>query len=284
MNSQLKIMDKIKILVACHKPEKVYEDNVYIPIHVGRSLSRYKNEMNGMIGDDTGENISVKNQYYCELTAHYWAWKNMSCEYIGLCHYRRYFETKFSNENIDSMMEGYDIICSYPIYSKITLGDRLSKYSSLEDFQIFMFTLHKYYPNMYNSALATLKGCKHIPYNMFIMRKENYQNFISWQFDLLEKFEKQIRFSNYSRCKRILGYYAEALVPIYIDYYGLKAKYDRIIPMIGQNATKRIFRDILHKYQCLLYNKLFPQHLDLNISAVLVGLKNDGIDADKVPT
>lgn len=276
-------MNKINILVACHKPGKVYQDNVYIPVHVGRSSSPYKNEMKAMIGDDTGDNISNKNPFYCELTAHFWAWKNLSCEYIGLCHYRRYFKTKFSNDNIDKNMEDFDIICPYPIYSKITLGERLSKYSSLEDFQIFMFTLYKYYPNMYNSALATLKGCKHIPYNMYIMRKEKYDSFMSWQFDLLEKFESQIRLSNYSRCRRILGYYAEALVPIYINHFGLKVNYDSIVSMIGQTSPKRKIWDRLHKYQCLLYNKLFPQHLDLNISAVLVGLHNDGIEVDKVP-
>ena len=82
----------------------------------------------------------------------------------------------------------------------------------------------------------------------------------------------------------ILGYYAEALVPIYINHFGLKVNYDSIVPMIGQTSPKRKIWDRLHKYQCLLYNKLFPQHLDLNISAVLVGLHNDGIDVDKVPT
>ena len=61
-------MDKIKILVACHNPGPVYQDEVYTPIHVGRAISSYKDEMADMIGDDTGENISEKNAQYCELT------------------------------------------------------------------------------------------------------------------------------------------------------------------------------------------------------------------------
>lgn len=65
----------VKILVACHKPCEVYHDDVYTPIHVGRSISKYKNEMKDFIGDDTGDNISTKNSSYCELTAQYWAWK-----------------------------------------------------------------------------------------------------------------------------------------------------------------------------------------------------------------
>ena len=34
----------------------------------------------------TGDHISSKNPNYCELTGLYWAWKNLDCEYIGLCH------------------------------------------------------------------------------------------------------------------------------------------------------------------------------------------------------
>ena len=82
--------NKIIILVASHKPDKVYQDNVYIPIHVGRAISKYQEEMAWMIGDDTGDNISKKNPNYCELTAQYWAWKHLKdIECIGLCHYRR---------------------------------------------------------------------------------------------------------------------------------------------------------------------------------------------------
>ncbi len=63
------------------------EDEVYLPLHVG---AEGKADF-GYTKDNTGDNISVKNPNYCELTGLYWAWKNLNCEYIGLCHYRRYF-------------------------------------------------------------------------------------------------------------------------------------------------------------------------------------------------
>lgn len=68
---------KLKILVATHKPCMIPADEDYQLIHCGRALSNLSPEvLNWMkvntIGDDTGENISTLNPYYCELTAIYW--------------------------------------------------------------------------------------------------------------------------------------------------------------------------------------------------------------------
>ena len=46
----------MSIFVAIHKPGPTLRGN-YIPIHLGRAVSQYKSEMEGMIGDDTGDNI-----------------------------------------------------------------------------------------------------------------------------------------------------------------------------------------------------------------------------------
>ena len=69
----------IKILVAAHKKYWMPDDDVYLPIHVGREGK----EDLGYLGDNTGDNISSKNANYCELTGLYWAWKNLKCDYIG---------------------------------------------------------------------------------------------------------------------------------------------------------------------------------------------------------
>lgn len=82
-------MGTTKILVCCHKPDQFVNDEVYMPIHAGKTNSKYDL---GIQGDDTSDNISWENPHFCELTGLYLAWKNMkTVDYIGLCHYRRYF-------------------------------------------------------------------------------------------------------------------------------------------------------------------------------------------------
>lgn len=82
------MMPDIKIIVCYHKPGKYISNEVYVPVHVGKATSKYNLPIQG---DNEGENISSLNYTYCELTGLYWAWKNIKADYIGLCHYRRFF-------------------------------------------------------------------------------------------------------------------------------------------------------------------------------------------------
>ena len=70
-------MHPLRIYIVTHKPCSIPSDGVFAPVHVGRAVSKYKDEMAWMQGDDTGDNISQKNPQYCEMTAHYWIWKNV---------------------------------------------------------------------------------------------------------------------------------------------------------------------------------------------------------------
>lgn len=101
-------MSTIKILVCCHKKTELPNNPIYLPIQVGKSRTdldlgiQTDNEINGRKCD----NISQYNNIYCEMTAVYWAWKNVKklypdIQYIGLCHYRRYFSANISKKHFD---------------------------------------------------------------------------------------------------------------------------------------------------------------------------------------
>lgn len=105
-------MSNIKILVCFHKPGEMPSDSIYLPIQVGKSLTDLDLNIqtdNKVDGKDC-DNISQWNNIFCELTADYWAWKNMDqalpeVDYIGLCHYRRYFDFNGSLKDLYSGAE-----------------------------------------------------------------------------------------------------------------------------------------------------------------------------------
>ena len=80
------------VLVVAHKQFdfSIVPDEGYKIIKVGNNPEFEISESQGYC-DSTGDNISSKSPYYCELTALYWAWKNLDASIVGLCHYRRYF-------------------------------------------------------------------------------------------------------------------------------------------------------------------------------------------------
>lgn len=269
---------KVTILVASHKPDVVFESDVYVPIHVGRAVSKWKNEMAGMIGDDTGINISEKNPNYCELTAQYWAWKNMDCEYVGLCHYRRYFETEITVQNIDEILGDHaDVILPRPYVEMRCLGQRLRLSTCVEDVEIFMRCLKKISPKMWDFCLAFLNSNKCYPYNMFVMKKKDFDEFATWQFAVLEEMEHHVRLSGYSRMRRVFGYVGEVMLPMWCFYKKKRIVTNGITPMIGQEPYR-----YMRRYKepiCTLIFKVLHGHFDLasDESAITVGLKNDGI-------
>lgn len=74
------------VLVVTHKSNVFIESEIFRPISVNRSVDNPS-----WLRDDQGENISQLNSFFCELTAVYWAWKNLNKSYthVGIMHYRR---------------------------------------------------------------------------------------------------------------------------------------------------------------------------------------------------
>lgn len=82
---------EVKIFSVSHCRNPLPVSDFITPIQVGRKAGI---QDLGYLSDDTGNHISEKNPTHCELTALYWIWKNLDTfpeNYIGLCHYRRYF-------------------------------------------------------------------------------------------------------------------------------------------------------------------------------------------------
>lgn len=256
---------KVKILVCCHKPGKWLSDDVYMPIQCGKAIS----DVNlGIQGDDTGDNISAKNPYYCELTAIYWAWKNLKdVDYIGLCHYRRYFDFKtkglsvrFLNEKeicscpdllfTNDCLVGKDVILPRSWSLPHSVWTEFLSTVTSQDLYVLYKIILKYYPAYLNAFEKYMMGNKRTGYNMFLMRYDVFQSYSEWLFDVLGLVEKHIVPHSYSSYKRAVAFMGELLLPIYCYANNLNIGSKRIVfcsdlPSRKHTYGKKFIKNVL---------------------------------------
>lgn len=230
-------MKNIKILVATHKKYKMPSDtNMYLPIHVG---CEGKEDL-GFQGDNSGENISTLNPYYCELTGLYWAWRNLACDYLGLVHYRRYFTktTKGYNESIniddvilnryeiEELLENSEVIV--PKRRKYYIETLYSHYDHTFDgshLDLARKMIEMKNPEYLSSFDKVMKQRSGYMFNMFIMKKELADGYFSWLFPILDSMYESIDLSDLTDFEaRLFGRVSEILFNVWLDKNDLKIK------------------------------------------------------------
>lgn len=276
---------KIKILVACHKADpNIRQDDIYMPIQVGKALHP---ELDlGFQCDNTGDNISEKNGSYCELTALYWAWKNLKdIDYIGLCHYRRYFDLNLSNHNVQDLIKGYNaIFLNYKIlpYSGAT---ELNLLLTEEEFLIMEDSIIELYPE-YKNSVYEYYHTKNIfsQNNMFIMRWYDFDKYCQFLFPLVEYIESRIKPHYYTRLRRNIGYIAEGLLGLYAYHNNLKIRFaaKREVGFDEEGETNKMKKHIRNLRNNIVFS-LFSKPKQIPVyDAVRVGLKKDGIELKNI--
>lgn len=275
---------RLKIIVCCHKSCELPENNIFLPIQVGAAIADVDL---GMQRDDQTDgqpcdNISAKNKSYCELTAMYWAWKNLKkiypdLEYIGLNHYRRYFAFDESTFVEDSIIKQENTVKDYKINQ-----DKLAKWLSKgyiimakkrqlpfaldvdyaychvrDDFKTLQSVIHDLYPEFddtFDKVLIRNNELAH--YNMFVMGWNDFDKYCSWLFDILFECEKRINISLYNPVqKRIFGYMAERLFNVYASKVFKKIKSLNIYKF--DNKGRSNIKTLMKKIRCFCVGKLF---------------------------
>lgn len=224
------------------------KDSMYIPVHVGKEL---KNENLGYQGDNVGENISLKNPYFCELTGLYWAWKNLDADYIGLVHYRRYFtkkkhiprdidsriESVLTKEEANELLKDTDIVLAKKRrYYIETIYSHYKHTMYIEPLDETRKILSEMYPEYLEEFDNLHKRTSAHMFNMFIMKKEILDKYCEWLFEILFELEKRIDNTDYDQFHaRFYGRISELLLDIWINKNGLI--YEEIPIMDMQNIN-----------------------------------------------
>jgi len=256
-------MSDIKIFVS-HRIDQEsvrIENPLYYDVRCG---AVFDDKISDIPGDDTGDNISEKRMSFCELTVQYWAWKNVKADYYGICHYRRYLsfaDEKFeesivlntngcvkypylnneaiekfclNEESMRSKIEPFDMVVNVKVNVPKTspfknVYDSIEQnklWHNIEDFNKACKILLAKHPDFERALQEYLNSKYTRMYSCFIMKKELFEAYNKWLFDILFELEPQIDTTNYNaNMKRSIGTISEKLFGVYCTYLYQQKKY-----------------------------------------------------------
>lgn len=263
-------MSNIKIIVAAHKKYQMPKDEMYIPVQVG---AEGKEQTENYTPDNTGENISKLNPYFCELTGLYWAWKNLEADYIGLVHYRRHFtnekkipkeeDKKFdcilTKDQLEVKLANADVVL--PKKRKYYIENLYSHYEHtmyVEPLEQTRKIIQEKYPEYLDEFDMLHKRTSAHMFNMLIMKKDILNEYCTWLFDILFELQNRIDESKYdSFHARFYGRISELLLDVWINKNQIKYEEIKVMDMQNVNWFKKGTSFLKAKFTGKKYDKSF---------------------------
>ena len=244
--------NNLDIFICTHKQyEKPVHNNVYKTLCVGNNIELYGDNI---FRDNVGDNISDMNAFYCELTGLYWIWKNYDIkEYIGICHYRRYFDFF---DDLPNDIEDFDIILPEPEYFSENVYQHYDFNHNLEDLKfVSEIMINKYnVPAEIVNGVFNDRNYMHC-YNMLICNKSFFNEYCEFIFGILndylehhnihtiddvyqmvekngDKYLKDFPLNNtISYQSRIGGYLSERLLNVFVALKKPNIKYINVVEL-----------------------------------------------------
>lgn len=224
---------------------------------------------NGKIYDctdaDYEDNISLKNPFYCELTAAYSIWKN-DCEndIVGLVHYRRFFVSNriftsykhFINEKrIIKDLKKFDFIATKPYTLACTNKEHLLGPVHEKDYDLLREAIVETCPDYLDDFDKVMADNKSYLLNMFITKKELWDQYYEWLFKIFDAMEPKVDMTGYTdHEKRLYGFLSERLFTVYIKHHHYQVKsYPCVI--IGESKFRILRQKIAKKLKVKKYQK-----------------------------
>ena len=232
---------------------KDFMNKRYNPIYyiVADDKKKLKHKYNlNIINTKTGKLYKMRRAY-CEMSKVYFIYqmykeKKISSKYIGLNHYRRYFEFTDQLPDLDDIFENYDVILPEKNYLNLSVKERYCIGHICEIFIDSINIIKRIKPDYYDNAMKFANNTNIYYFNIFIMKIEDFYKYCEFMFDILFELNKKYNFKTdydvlqYSkkffkdtktaiRQSRIYGFLSERLSNIFYNKHFKRIKEIKIL-------------------------------------------------------
>lgn len=151
---------------------------------------------------ETVTDITPKEYSYAEGSRIYYLYKECQSilkDYVGICHYRKYFSFFDNVPNMDEIFSQYDIVCGNNVLQKIenniqygiSLYNQYAIAHNTKDMVDVLMCIYDKKPDYFNDAMAAFSSSVLYPCNMFIMKKDDFLEYCDFVFTVLGEFDNR---------------------------------------------------------------------------------------------
>lgn len=246
----MRLEGKMGMYVITHKymEKEIKLPNGYKWLYVGAHKQCERKA--GYLFDDDGNNISVLNDRFCELTGLYWIRHNSNEKTKGLTHYRRFFthnplsENKkyyFTVEEIEKMLDLHDCIVASRIYfPDANIAEHYNRAHYKKDLMLLKETILEVAPDYIDAYNQAFSEKYLFPYNMIIAHDAIFCQYCDWLFNILFELQKKDNVSSYNQYQgRIYGFLAERLLHVWLIHNNVNYK-ELPVVQLGSSLRYRV--------------------------------------------
>ena len=206
--------------------------------------TQLKNKYNlQVIYADKGK-LYPKHNSYAEMSKLYYIYElyrngTLSSKYIGLNHYRRYFNFLDKIPDLDKIFENYDVILNNKMNFNTNVKRQYCACTFCKPLEEVIKIIKEKKPEYYQTTIESLNAKDGYFYNIFIMKKGDFFKYCEFIYDILFELDRRHNFTSDKDITNYLeNYYPKNLINHHIRIQGFLS--ERLSSIFFKHNFKRI--------------------------------------------
>ena len=178
----------VTIFICTHKDVKLPVSNEKYAILDSRKIK-----------DEGITYMGLDDKFWSEILGMFYVYDNVKLgKYVGFCHYRRFFSFLDNIPDMDEIFKQHNAILTIPNAfmdennEKKSMREQYNISHRKEDLDIIESIIKEKYKSYYDAFMWTLDNADFFPCNMFIMRTDDFYQYIEFIRGVMEEYIKRI--------------------------------------------------------------------------------------------